>query len=150
MALSVTARLAALTMVLLVPGIHAAGPQMTVYKTATCGCCGKWVDHMKAAGFNVTVNNVPSTAPYRQKYGVPERMMSCHTAVVNDYAIEGHVPALDVAKLLKSKSKVRGIAVPGMPVGSPGMEQGGRQDAYSVFSFDDKGEASIVARYPAK
>lgn len=150
MALSVTARLAALTMVLLVPGIHAAGPQMTVYKTATCGCCGKWVDHMKAAGFDVTVNNVPSTAPYRQKYGVPERMMSCHTAVVNDYAIEGHVPALDVAKLLKSKSKVRGIAVPGMPVGSPGMEQGGRQDAYSVFSFDDKGEAAIVARYPAK
>jgi hypothetical protein len=133
--------------------IHAAGaarPQITVYKTSTCGCCAKWVDHMRANGFDATVHDVPSTAPYRQKFGVPEQLMSCHTAVVSGYAVEGHVPAADVQRLLKSKRKYRGIALPGMPIGSPGMEQGPRQDAYSVLSFDRKGRITEFQRYPAK
>lgn len=125
-------------------------PKMTVYKTSTCGCCGKWVEHMKAAGFDVTVNNVPSTAEYRQKLGVPERFASCHTAVVNGYTLEGHVPVADVRKLMKSGAKSKGLAVPGMPIGSPGMEQGPRQDAYSVIAFDADGTATVFQRYPAK
>jgi hypothetical protein len=105
---------------------------------------------MKAAGFDVEVNDVPSTAPYRQKYGVPERLTSCHTAVVNGYAVEGHVPAADVQRLLKEKPKVKGIAVPGMPIGSPGMEQGYRRDAYAVVSFDDDGRMAEFQRYSSR
>jgi hypothetical protein len=135
---------------MLVPTAFAAEPQLTVYKTATCGCCGKWAEHMKANGFDVEVNDVPSTAPYRQKYGVPDRVVSCHTAVVNGYAVEGHVPAADVHRLLKSKPKVKGIAVPGMPIGSPGMEQGSRQDAYTVLSFDSDGRIAEFQKHPAK
>ena len=135
---------------LIVSSAHGAPPQLTVYKTATCGCCGKWAEHMKTAGFDVQVNDVPSTAPYRQKYGVPERLMSCHTAVVNEYAVEGHVPAADVQRLLKTKPAVKGIAVPGMPIGSPGMEQGDRRDAYVVVSFDDEGRIGEFQKYTAK
>ena len=135
---------------LCISAAHAAPPQLTVYKTATCGCCGKWAEHMKTAGFDVQVNDVPSTAPYRQKYGVPERLMSCHTAVVNGYAVEGHVPAADVQRLLKTKPAVKGIAVPGMPIGSPGMEQGDRRDAYVVVSFDDEGRIGEFQKYTAK
>ena len=130
--------------------LTAAGPQMTVYKTPTCGCCGKWVEHMKASGFEVKVLDVQSTAPYRQQYGVPDKVLSCHTGVVEGYAVEGHVPAADVKRLLKSKAKVKGIAVPGMPIGSPGMEQGPRQDAYSVVSFDSAGKIAEFNKYPAK
>src|SRR5262249_51417513 len=82
--------------------LAAAGPQMTVYKTRTCGCCAKWVEHLRANGFDITVEDVPSTAEYRQKYGVPEKLASCHTGVVKGYAIEGHVPASDITRLLKT------------------------------------------------
>ena len=135
---------------LLVQTAPAAPPQITVYKTSTCGCCAKWVDHMRANGFTAEVHDVPSTAPYRQKFGVPERLMSCHTAVVSGYAVEGHVPAADVQRLLKSKRKVKGIAVPGMPIGSPGMEQGSRQDAYAVLAFDEQGRISEFTKYPSR
>ena len=128
----------------------AAGPQMIVFKTPTCGCCGKWVDHMKANGFEAKVNEVPSTAEYRRKFGVPEKLLSCHTAVVQGYAIEGHVPAEDVLRLLKLKPKGKGLAVPGMPIGSPGMEQGARRDPYSVLLFDEKGGVSEFKRYSAR
>jgi hypothetical protein len=128
----------------------AAPPEMTVYKTPTCGCCGKWVEHMRANGFRVEVADVQNTAVYREKYGVPEKLRSCHTAVVNGYAIEGHVPASDVQRLLKTKPKVKGIAVPGMPIGSPGMEQGNTRQAYSVVSFDSGGNVGEFQRYEAK
>jgi hypothetical protein len=128
----------------------AAPPEMTVYKSPTCGCCGKWVEHMRANGFRVEVADVQSTAVYREKYGVPEKLRSCHTAVVNGYAIEGHVPASDVQRLLKTKPKVKGIAVPGMPIGSPGMEQGNTRQAYSVVSFDSGGNVGEFQRYEAK
>ena len=116
-------------------------PEMTVYKTKTCGCCGKWVEHMRTAGFKVTVNDVPSTAEYRQKAGVPDRLQSCHTALVGGYAIEGHIPAADILRLLKEKPQVKGIAVPGMPMGSPGME-GPRSDPYDVWAFQADGTAT--------
>jgi len=127
--------------------LQAADPQVSVFKTKTCGCCGKWVDHLKANGFAVTVQDVPSTAEYRKKYGVPDNLQSCHTATVGGYSIEGHVPAADIHRLLKSKSKGRGLAVSGMPMGSPGME-GARKDAYSVLLFQDDGRVSTFQKYP--
>lgn len=129
-------------------GMSAAPPTLTVYKTKTCGCCGKWVEHMRASGFKVIVNEVASTGEYRQKYGVPEKLQSCHTAVLDGYTIEGHVPAAEIQRLLKEKPKAKGLAVPGMPAGSPGME-GSHQDAYSVVRFDEGGVLSVYQRYPA-
>ena len=130
-------------------GAIAASLDMTVFKTKTCGCCGKWVDHMRANGFRVTVNEVPSTAEYRKKHGVPEKLQSCHTALVSGYTIEGHVPAEAILRLLKEKSGFKGLAVPGMPMGSPGME-GPHSDAYSVVGFKPDGSAAIYQSYPAK
>ena len=126
-----------------------SGPLVTVYKLTTCGCCGKWVEHLKANGFTVKVQEVNDTSPYERQYHVPRTMESCHTAVVNGYTIEGHVPAADIKRLLTERPKVVGLAVPGMPVGSPGME-GSRTDAYSVFMFDENGRASVYANHPAK
>lgn len=128
-------------------GMSAAPPTLTVYKTKTCGCCGKWVEHMRANGFKVIVNDVESTGEYRRKYGVPEKLQSCHTAVVNGYSIEGHVPAAEIQRLLKEHPKAKGLAVPGMPAGSPGME-GNRQEAYSVVRFDEGGMLSVYQKYP--
>ena len=104
--------------------VQAAEPEMQVYKTSTCGCCGKWVEHLRANGFKVTVTEVSSVAEYRAKFGVPNNLASCHTGVVDGYAIEGHVPVKEIKKLLEEKPKAVGIAVPGMPIGSPGMEMG--------------------------
>jgi len=126
----------------------ADGPTVNVFKTATCGCCAKWVQHLESNGFKVVVQDVPSTAEYRQKYGVPEKLLSCHTAVAGGYSIEGHVPAREIQRLLKSGSKAKGLAVPGMPLGSPGME-GARSDAYSVLLFEADGRTSVYASYPA-
>ena len=139
-------RLASALLLALSWAVQAATP-ITVYKTKTCGCCSKWVEHLKANGFAPVVHDVPSTAEYRQKYGVPEQLQSCHTAVVGKYAIEGHVPAADIQRLLKQKpAKAKGIAVPGMPLGSPGME-GPRRDAYSVIQFDRTGTTKVFWKY---
>jgi len=127
--------------------LNAADPKIDVFKTATCGCCAKWVEHLKANGFEVKVHEVPSTAEYRQKYGVPDKLQSCHTAVVNGYAIEGHVPAREIHRLLKTAPHAKGLAVPGMPAGSPGME-GARSDAYAVVLFDERGGTSVYQKYP--
>jgi hypothetical protein len=125
---------------------HAAAP-ITVYKTKTCGCCGKWVEHLKANGFAPVVKDVESTDEYRRKYGVPDQFQSCHTAVVGGYAVEGHVPAAEILRLLKERPKAKGLAVPGMPMGSPGME-GSRREAYSVLLFTAGGGASVYRKYP--
>jgi hypothetical protein len=122
---------------------------VTVYKTKTCGCCGNWVQLMKTSGFDIKVEEVDSTADARRKFGVPEALASCHTAVVNGYAIEGHVPPADIHRLLKDHPKAAGLAVPGMVMGSPGME-GNRSDAYSVMIFDASGKSSVYQSYPAK
>ncbi|MEJ7607543.1 MAG: DUF411 domain-containing protein [Bryobacteraceae bacterium] len=139
-----------LTFLVALPLLAAANPKVQVYKTATCGCCKKWVDHLRTNGFEVTVTDVPSTGEYRKKYGVPETLMSCHTAVVDGYAVEGHVPAADVERLLKTHPKGKGIAVPGMPLGSPGMEQGAGRQAYSVLLFQADGTSSEFQKYSAK
>jgi hypothetical protein len=123
-----------------------ATPLMTVYKTPTCGCCAKWVEHLKTAGFRIKVVEVPSTAEARAKAGIPEKFASCHTGVIDGYAIEGHVPAADVKRLLKEKPAAKGLAVPGMPMGSPGME-GPYSDAYSVLLITANG-SKVFQKYP--
>ena len=125
----------------------AVGPtRITVYKTPTCGCCAKWVDHMKAAGFAPTVHDLPELSAIKAKHGIPATLQSCHTAVVDGYVVEGHIPADVVQKLLKERPKLAGIAVPGMPMGSPGMEQGGMKDPYDVLTFDAAGNTKVFAK----
>ena len=121
-------------------------PVVTVYKSPSCGCCGKWVDHLRASGFRVAVHDVQNVEPFKERYGVPSRLASCHTATVDGYVIEGHVPAADIRRLLAEKPKVKGLAVPGMPVGSPGMEQGNVKEPYDVVSFDQAGRTAVFAR----
>ena len=125
------------------------GPRVTVYKLASCGCCGKWVEHLKANGFTVKVLEVNDTSGYERQYHVPRSMQSCHTAVVNGYTIEGHVPAADIKRVLSERPKAVGLSVPGMPVGSPGME-GDRTDPYSVLMFDESGRSSVYARHETR
>lgn len=122
-------------------------PPVQVFKNANCGCCAAWVAHMKGAGFGVTVTEVDDTSVARKKYGLPDRFGSCHTAVVAGYVVEGHVPATDVKKLLAMKPVATGVAVPGMPVGSPGMEVGSRKDPYQVLLIDKQGRARVFSDY---
>lgn len=122
-------------------------PPVEVFKNPSCGCCGAWVDHLKAAGFEVKVTMVDDTSVARKKYGLPDRFGSCHTAVVAGYVVEGHVPAADVKKLLAMKPVAVGIAVPGMPVGSPGMEMGSRKDPYKVLLVDKQGRERVFSSY---
>lgn len=118
---------------------------MTVYKDPNCGCCEQWVDHVKKAGFAVTVRDTADMDSVKASFGVPSGLSSCHTARVGSYTIEGHVPADLIVKLLKEQPVGRGLAVPGMPMGSPGMEQGGRKDAYDIFLFDKTGKTRVFA-----
>ena len=127
------------------PPVNAA-PTITVYKDPGCGCCKNWIEHLIKHGYRVDAKDTPAMAEVKRTLGVPEALTSCHTAVVNGYLIEGHVPAADIARLLKQKPKVAGLAVPGMPMGSPGME-GPRQQHYQVLSFDKNGKTRIFASY---
>jgi hypothetical protein len=124
------------------PGVRA----MEVYRSPTCGCCGKWVDHVKAAGFSPAVHQVDDVSPVKTKGGVPGDLQSCHTALIGGYVIEGHVPADVSQQLLTEKPNIAGVAVPGMPVGSPGMEQGPRKDPYEVIAFTKDGKRSVYAK----
>jgi hypothetical protein len=126
---------------------QSAVPTIMVFKTPTCSCCAKWVEHLKSNAFAVKVQEVADTSPYQRQYRVPRPLQSCHTAVVNGYTIEGHVPAAEIKRLLNERPKVLGLAVPGMPLGSPGMESS-RNESYAVMSFDESGRTSICARYP--
>ncbi len=121
--------------------------EVNVYKSPTCGCCKEWVKHLQANGFSVKAHDVPDISHYKVANGVPVTLGSCHTATVGGYVIEGHVPASDVKRLLKERPPVRGLAVPGMPIGSPGMEQGGHKQRYDVLTFDKQGNTSVHSRY---
>ena len=119
-------------------------PVVTMYKSPTCGCCAKWAEHLEAHGFEVTAIDLPDVTPLKQRYGVPRDLASCHTAVVGGYVMEGHVPAEDVKRLLAEKPDVVGLAVPGMPIGSPGME-GPNPKPYDVVAFTRGGERGVFA-----
>jgi hypothetical protein len=135
-----------LPLLLLFVAAPALAAEITVYKSPTCGCCKEWVKHLQANGFSVTAKDVPDVAPYKDAHGVPPTLASCHTAKVAGYVIEGHVPAADIQRLLKERPKVRGLAVPGMPVGSPGME-GLFTQRYDVLTFDQDGRTAVYARH---
>src|SRR5262245_35308614 len=126
--------------------LPAQGPAMTVYKTPTCGCCASWVDHMKAAGFKVQVQDMDDLTEIKQASGVPIPVRTCHAAVVGGYVSEGHVPAGLVKQLRAEKPKASGIAVPGMPVGSPDMESGNQKFAYDVLLFGKTGKTTVYAK----
>jgi hypothetical protein len=123
-----------------------ASMEVAVYKSPTCGCCTGWVEHMRRNGFSVKEYNVDNVMPIKARNGVPTRLASCHTALVGGYAIEGHVPAEDVQRLLREHPQIKGLAVPGMVMGSPGME-GPRKDRYQVLSFDKDGHTAVYARH---
>src|SRR6185436_37899 len=126
------------------PLAQRTAPKITTYKSPTCGCCSKWVDHMRANGFDVTATNVEDMAAVKQKYGVPDKAGSCHTSVVGDYVIEGHVPADVVKRLLAERPKLAGLATPGMPASAPGMDIPGQP--YTIVAFDRAGQLTVYER----
>ena len=139
------------TLLLITAGVLVArapveAADVVVYKSPTCGCCSAWVDHLKENGFSVESHNRNDMTTVKDNMGVPGRLRSCHTAKVGDYVIEGHVPAKEITRLLKQRPAIRGLAVGGMPMGSPGME-GPRKDPYEVTAFEADGDTSVYARY---
>jgi hypothetical protein len=138
-----------LTFSLLAPTVWAgqAAPVIDVYKSPTCGCCSKWIDHLKASGFAVRSHDTADVVRHKIRLGIPQGYDSCHTAEVGGYVIEGHVPAKDIKRLLKEKPVARGLTVPGMPIGSPGMEQGGHKDVYDVILLGKDGTPQVYSRY---
>lgn len=129
------------------PARAQVGPRIDVAKTPTCSCCNGWISHMRQAGFEVRVREVPDTTPFARQLGVPDDLRSCHTASVGGYAIEGHVPATDVRRILRDRPQAAGLAVPGMPAGSPGMEMGNRRESYQTILFTRAGRRTVFARH---
>ena len=123
----------------------AQSPTVVVYKSPYCGCCGGWVAHMKANGFDVRIVDVADVSPHRSRLGVPAQLASCHTAEVSGYAIEGHGPAADVRRLLRERPKVAGLSVPAMVPGSPGMS--GAPVPFETLAFDARGKFEVFARH---
>ncbi len=141
--------LAAVPLAAMMPDLMAKVlPEVQVFKSPYCGCCRAWVDHLRSAGFAVKVSDVEDTTAARKRLGMPDRFGSCHTATADGYVLEGHVPAAEVRRLLASRPQAMGLAVPGMPPGSPGMEVGSRQDPYQVLLIDRSGQARVFANYP--
>lgn len=125
-----------------------AGQLVTVYKSPACECCGKWVEHLRNSGFRVTTVDREDVTPVKEQYGVSEQLASCHTAIVDGYVVEGHVPAEDIKRLLRERPAVTGIAASGMPVGTPGMEMPGNPgEPYDVVSFDRQGKTRVFASH---
>ncbi|MDP2903754.1 MAG: DUF411 domain-containing protein [Methylovulum sp.] len=121
--------------------------EITVYRSPTCSCCEKWLAHLQQNNFAIKDIVTNDMQAIKTKYGVTPELASCHTAIINGYVIEGHVPAGDIRNLLKTKPKVTGIAVPGMPAGTPGMEMGAKKEAYDVVSFDSQHRTQVFNRY---
>lgn len=123
-------------------------PDVVVYKNASCGCCKLWVDHLKKARLSVQARDVRDLKPIRERVGVPARLEACHTAEVGGYFVEGHVPAEDIKRLLRERPAAKGLSVPGMPVGSPGMEvPSGKVKPYEVLLIEKDGSASVFSRH---
>jgi hypothetical protein len=128
-------------------------PAIEVFKTPSCGCCGDWIKHLEVNGFKVTAVNVPDLTPVRARLGMPAKYGSCHTARVGGYLVEGHVPAREIKRLLREKPQAVGTSVPGMPIGSPGMDgplYKGMQQPYDVLLVQADGSAKVYASYNTK
>jgi hypothetical protein len=124
-----------------------SGPVVTVYKHPQCDCCNKWIGHLKQAGFRVEPKAEFNLKQRHAQLGVPESLGACHTALVDGYLIEGHVPVADIRRLLRERPTGRGLAVPGMPLGSPGMEAGDRFEPYDTLLFQSDGQATVFASH---
>lgn len=122
-------------------------PEVVMHKDPNCGCCGKWAEHLEANGFRVKTVMESDMETVKRRLGVPQRLASCHTAKVGPYVIEGHVPASAIKRLLRERPVVKGLSVPGMPLGSPGMEVPGRKDSYDAVSFDALGRTRVFERF---
>lgn len=121
---------------------------MIVYKSPTCGCCQEWIAYIRRHGWTVAVQEMEDLSALKAKHGVPEHLQSCHLALIDGYVLEGHVPVPEITKLLRERPALLGLAVPGMPMGSPGMEMpNGAQDAFDVVSFDAQGATAVFAHY---
>jgi hypothetical protein len=132
---------------LALPAAAARLPVVDVYKSPSCGCCKDWIRHLEANGFKVRAHDTDDVVGHKYRLGVPPGYGACHTAEVGGYLIEGHVPAREIKRLLKDRPKARGLTVPGMPIGSPGMEQGARRDPYEVLLVLPDGGTRTYARY---
>lgn len=137
---------------LLLPGrasrsAAAALPAIKAFRNPGCGCCEIWAEHMRRAGFSITVVDDPELTGRRARLGVPEEISGCHTAVIGDYVIEGHVPPEDILSFLAVRPNARGLAVPGMPMGSPGMEMGRTANPYDVLIFTADGSSKVYASH---
>jgi hypothetical protein len=128
------------------PSHTLAKPVITVYKDPGCGCCKNWIAHLIKHGYRVDAKDSPNMTEIKHTLGVPTGLTACHTAMVNGYLIEGHVPATDIDRLLAQKPKIAGLAVPGMPAGSPGME-GASAQRYQVLTFDKSGKTAVFAKH---
>lgn len=128
--------------------VNGNGLQVVMYQNPACGCCGSWAEHMRQAGFEVEVHKTPELNDIKRREGITAEFAACHTAYVDGYIVEGHVPAADVERMLRERPEIKGIATPGMPMGSPGME-GDRVDDYDVVAFDDQGNTSVFASHRA-
>jgi hypothetical protein len=127
----------------------AAKPHLAVYKSPTCGCCGKWIEYMRSKGFTATATDLADVSPIKIRNQVPARLQSCHTSLVDGYVVEGHVPAEDVRRLLKEHPAIVGLAAPGMPAGSPGMDVPS-SPPYDVLTFDKGGRTTVYATHTPK
>lgn len=142
------AAVAVVAIALLMPrGAEATGPEITVYKTPSCECCRAWGEHLEDNGFRVNFEETMALSRIKEEQGVPAELAACHTAVVNGYVVEGHVPAAVILRFLAEDNSTAGLAVPGMPIGSPGMEIPGRApQSYEVFAFDRLGDHQVYER----
>ena len=141
-----TLNISALTLGLLLSPVIAAAQTVTVYKSPTCGCCTGWVDYLRDEGFRVETIDLQNLDPIKQEHGISRQLQSCHTALVDGYVVEGHVPVDDIRRMLKEKPEITGLTAPGMPAMSPGMASLRPKD-YDVLSFDAGGNVEIYSRY---
>jgi len=125
----------------------ANGAEITIYKSASCDCCTAWADYLEANGFRVNIQIAPNLAAINVDLGIPADLQSCHTGLVDGYVVEGHVPAADIQRLLAERPNAIGITVPGMPIGSPGMEQGLTREAYNTILFAKDGSQEVWASH---
>ncbi len=120
----------------------AGAPEAMVYKSPACGCCSKWAEHLEAAGFKVSTKDVRDMTAVKAEHGITAQLASCHTAIIDGYVVEGHVPADAIMRMLDERPDIAGLAVPGMPIGSPGME-GAIVEKYDILAFDENGDTQI-------
>ena len=120
---------------------------IVVYKNPECGCCTRWVKYLQDNNYNVTIEHTRDVLAVKKRLGVPEKLAACHTAIIDGYVVEGHITHRDIKRLLLFRPDIRGIAVPGMPVGTPGMESGSTVQPYNVMSFDEQGNMEVFVEH---